>query len=80
MKKDKEWLKNEKLYYVKLPNTNSKGEYLYLAQGNSTGKYWLNSWLERLEYDSDVCKHKFTEKEIKDYDPRYWAFVMEVAE
>ena len=70
----------EKLYYVKLPNTNSESEYLYLAQGNSTGKRWFNSRLERLECEADVCKHQFTEKEIKDYDERYWQFAVEVTE
>lgn len=70
----------EKLYYVKLPNTNSKSESLYLAQGNVSGDYWFNSRPERLDYDSDVCKHKFTEKEIKEYDERYLTFAVEVAE
>lgn len=73
-------VEKEKLYYVKLPNTNSKSEYLYLAQGNVSGDCWFNSRLERLDYEANACKHKFTEQEIKDYDERYWPFAVEVVE
>ena len=73
-------VEGEKLYYVKLPNTNSTSEYLYLAQGNVSGDYWFNSRLERLDYEANTCKHKFTEKEIKAIDERYWVFAVEVAE
>ena len=73
-------VEKEKLYYVELPNTNSKSESLYLAQGNVSGDYWFNSRLERLDYEAGACKHKFTEKEIKDYDERYWQFAVEVEE
>lgn len=73
-------VKKEKLYYVKLPNTNSEGESLYLAQGNVSGDYWFNSGLERLDYEAGACKHQFTEKEIKDYDQRFWSFAVEVTE
>lgn len=73
-------VEKEKLYYVKLPNTNSKSEYLYLAQGSVSGDCWFNSSLERLDYEANACKHKFTEQEIKNYDERYWAFAVEVTE
>ena len=73
-------VEKEKLYYVELPNTNFESESLYLAQGNVSGDYWFNSRLERLYYKAGVCKHQFTEKEIKDYDERYWPFAVEVAE
>lgn len=71
-------IEREKLYYVKLPNTNSESEHLYLAQGNLTRDCWFNSRLERLDYEADVCKHKFTEQEIKLIDPRYWQFAESV--
>ena len=73
-------IEKEKLYYVKLPNTNSENEYLYLAQGNISGDCWFNSRLERLDYESDAYKHQFTEKQIKNIDPRYWPFAVPVEE
>ena len=71
-------VEDEQKYYVKLPNTNSTSEYLYLTQGNVTGDYWFNSRLERLDYEANICKHKFTEKEIKAIDERYLAFKVPV--
>ena len=73
-------VEEEKLYYVKLPNTNSTSEYLYLAQGSVSGDYWFNSRPERLDYEANACKHKFTEKQIKDYDERYIPFMVPVDE
>lgn len=73
-------IERKPLYYVKLPNTNSENEHLYLAQGSASGGRWFNSKLELIEYDTNTCQHQFTEAEIKSIDSRYWQFAQPVEE
>lgn len=66
----------ESLYYVALPKTgnNRKPRYLYF---NEVRKFY--STIGNLDNDYiERHKYKFTEKEIKDLDERYWAFAVPV--
>lgn len=68
----------EKLYYVKLLNVKRGGETIYLtkvdSKKNPIGIDWSNE-----DYIKDGENHfRFTEKEIKEIDERYWPFAEEV--
>ena len=64
-------IEKEKLYYV----LNKQGKTLLLLIG---GKVCLSSGY--VLRDDNKGLYQLTEKQIKDYDERYWAFVVEVAE
>lgn len=66
--------KPEKLYEVKLPTENAMGNTMNLVQGGSKNRVWFDS------LDDRIVKFKFTEKEIKSIDERYWAFAVEVTD
>lgn len=64
-------IEKEKLYYV----LNKQGKTLLVFAGkkvSESGGYALR--------DGNKGLYQLTEKQIKDYDPRYWAFAVEVAE
>lgn len=64
-------LEKEKLYYV----LNKQGKTLLMFVGE---KVCVSSGYEI--HDDNKGFYQFTEKQIKDYDKRYWAFAEEVAE
>ena len=67
-------VEKEKLYVVELNN-----DYLtnYLAYDMVYELFFISKTQEDI---LNKYKKKFTEKEIKDYDERYWPFAVEVAE
>ena len=64
-------VEKEPLYYVQLLEGES-----YLCE-EPFGELWINNAGLLLE-SSHKGKMRFTEKEIKDYDERFWAFAVEV--
>lgn len=65
-------VEEEQRYYVLLPEIVDNWRYVSLAP---------NHWGVTVRYTDTLDDvHEFTEKEIKDYDPRYWQFAVEVAE
>ena len=64
----------EKLYVVELSNDHLTN---YLAYDLAYEVFFIS---QNQEEKLNKYKKKFTEKEIKDYDERYWPFAAEVAE
>lgn len=65
-------VEKEPLYYVKFVGDN---EMTYLNQSNGTSYFFIS--FETSLFDN---KTQFTEKEIKDFDERYWQFAIPVEE
>lgn len=84
MKKDIEWLKaeieneveEEQKYYVSVRDE-EYGGFWFLSKNNN-GDISIGVGRDYSEVDWD--RLKLTEKEIKDYDERYWDLAEEVAE
>ena len=70
-------VEKEKLYYV---IDKSKRPILTIYEGKVTPSVSVSK-VERAEkLSSPVFKYRFTEKEIKEYDERFWPFAVEVDE
>lgn len=67
-------VEKEKLYVVELSNDHLTN---YLAYDLVYKVFFIS---KNQEDALNKYKKKFTEQEIKDYDERYWAFAVEVAE
>lgn len=74
-------VEKEKLYVVELSNSNGRfGKYENVFLNKRDGIVFIDS--SRL-FVNDIKKYSqyaLTEKEIKDYDERYWSFAVEVSE
>jgi len=70
----------EKKYYVKMQNMFRGGEQVYLMQDRSNKNKVGIDWSEE-KYIKEIANRgsfRFTEKEIKEIDERYWPFAEEV--
>ena len=75
MKKDIKWLKEEQKYYV----MNEENE-LILGWSQSAYITPCIEGYEYMKYNGRENLFQLTEQEIKEYDPRYWAFAKPVEE
>ena len=70
-------VEKEKLYYV---IDKSKRPILTIYEGKVTPSASASKVERAEELSSPVFKYRLTEKQIKDYDERFWPFAVEVAE
>ena len=70
----------EKLYYVKLPKVTRDRNAIYLLKlsFNVSSNPITVDWSSEQFIKSGDEKYRFTEKEIKEIDERYWPFAEEV--
>ena len=74
--KDRE---EEKLYYVKLPKITKDRNTIYLLKlSSSCSSPATVDWSREQFIKSGDKTYRFTEKEIKEIDERYWPFAEEV--
>lgn len=69
-------VEKEPLYFISFPTPNSG--HINMWRNTDMGSYYFAKSSNLTSQDGYKCA--FTEKEIKDYDPRYWAFAQPVEE
>ena len=74
-----EYREEEKKYYVKLPKVTRDSKAIYLLkQSSSCANPTTVDWSNEHYIKSGDETYRFTEKEIKEIDERYWPFAEEV--
>ena len=74
-----EYREEEKKYYVKLPKVTRDSKAIYLLkQSSSCANPITVDWSVENYIKSGDETYRFTEKEIKEIDERYWPFAEEV--
>jgi len=74
-----EYREEEKKYYVKLPKVTRDRKAIYLLkQSSSCANPITVDWSDEHYIKSGDETYRFTEKEIKEIDERYWPFAEEV--
>ena len=74
-----EYREEEKKYYVKLPKVTRDSKAIYLLKQSSSRVNPITvDWSDEHYIKSGDETYRFTEKEIKEIDERYWPFAEEV--
>ena len=74
-----EYREEEKKYYVKLPKVTRDSKAIYLLkQSSNCANPTTADWSSEHYIKSGDETYRFTEKEIKEIDERYWPFAEEV--